>query len=699
MSFLAPWFLLGALAVAGPVVFHLIRRSARTRMLFGSILFLRPTPPRAVRRRKLEHVALLLLRCLGLLLLAAGFARPFFPKGNASPTPAGEGRQTVVLLDTSASMRRPGLWPKARALAGQYLEKGSLQDRVAVLTFDQQPRTLISFTEWSAWPVDQRGARAAQRLEAVSPGRGGTHVGLALTTAAEQFLEDARPADVAGLRDVVLISDLQEGAKLDGLQGHDWPKGVRVIIERVDPDRRGNAGLDILDAAIASAGDGREAHARVVNARDSVRESFFLGWSEEGGTGFIGKPAQIYLPPGQTRTFSAPALPAGAATGVLRLTGDDEGFAHTAYFAASELERVSIAYFGSESANDPEKLRYYLQRAFPATARRQVEVVPAASNSVSSLETLNRAALAVIPTSLDADEVKAVHEWLVGGKTALLVLTSARCGTTIAALTGAADVEVTEASGDYALFGEVDFTHPIFAPFADPRFSDFSRIHVWKHRRLTIPMELAASVLAKFDDGAPALAEFKIGKGNLLALTTGWNPADSQLAVSSKFLPLMQIILDWSGGAAPARSQFQIGEPIPSPVSSEDVLQWRKPDGKVVGVAAGRPFTETDLPGIYTVQAGSSLRRFAVNLPLEESRTTPLSLDDFARVGVPLQSPAGTTAARSPEAAQRRLQGEELEARQKSWRWLIVGLLAVALAEIVLGGWLGRHARTLEVAP
>ena len=83
MSFLTPWFLLGALAVAGPVLFHLIRRSARERMPFSSLLFLRPTPPRATRRRKLEHIALLLLRCLGLLLLAAGFARPFFPKGNA----------------------------------------------------------------------------------------------------------------------------------------------------------------------------------------------------------------------------------------------------------------------------------------------------------------------------------------------------------------------------------------------------------------------------------------------------------------------------------------------------------------------------------------------------------------------------------------------------------------------------------------
>ena len=136
---------------------------------------------------------------------------------------------------------------------------------------------------------------------------------------------------------------------------------------------------------------------------------------------------------------------------------------------------------------------------------------------------------------------------------------------------GPVGIEVSEASGDYALFGEVDFTHPIFAPFADPRFSDFSRIHFWKHRRWTIPPNLPARVLAKFDDGAPALAQITIGKGNLLALAAGWNPADSQLAVSSKFLPLMQTILDWSGGAAPARSQFQTGESIPSPVSSGDV--------------------------------------------------------------------------------------------------------------------------------
>ena len=78
MNFLAPLFLLGALAVALPIALHLARRTARRRTVFSSLLFLRPTPPRLTRRNRLEHRLLLLLRCLVIGLLAFGFARPFF---------------------------------------------------------------------------------------------------------------------------------------------------------------------------------------------------------------------------------------------------------------------------------------------------------------------------------------------------------------------------------------------------------------------------------------------------------------------------------------------------------------------------------------------------------------------------------------------------------------------------------------------
>ena len=698
MSFLAPWFLLGALAVCGPVLFHLIRRSARERVPFSSLLFLRPTPPRATRRHKLEHIVLLVLRCLAVLLLAAGFARPFFRSSKASPPVLGAGRQTLLLLDTSASMRREGLWAKARAVAERYFDRAAPADRVAVMTFDTQARTLISFSDWSAWAPGERGALARQRLAAISPSWGGTQLGAALTTAAERFAEESRRDDVAGIRELTLISDLQEGAKLDGLQGHDWPKGVRVIIERVEPKRRGNAGLEILDASGAGMGNAGGPRVRVVNAHDSGFERLRLAWLPESGSGPVGKAAEIYVPPGQTRTVPAPELPAGTTSGALRLSGDEEEFDNTAYFAAPEVEHISIAYFGSESANDPEHMLYYLQRAFPPATRRQVEVVCPMPNGLFSLATLSHAALAVIPTALAPNESKAVQEWMAGGKTALLVLSNVQSAGTLAALAGTADIDVTEASGEYALLGDIDFTHPIFAPFGEPQFSDFSHIHFWKHRRWAMPENIRGRALAKFDDGSAALAQIPVGKGNLLVLGAGWHPAESQLAVSTKFLPLMQIILDWSGGAAPARSQFQIGEAIPSPGGAGDSLTWRKPNGKVVALGGSAAFTDTDLPGIYTATDGSKVRRFAVNVPLDESRTAALSADDLARLGVPLTSTVVAAAATSP-SAQHQVQLEVLENRQKLWRWAIVGILAIALVEIGLAGWLSRRVSNVRVTP
>ena len=717
MNFLSPWFLLGALAVAAPIVFHLIRRAVKEHMPFSSLMFLRPTSPRVTRRRKLEHPWLLLLRCLCLVLLAAGFARPFFAKDNPPPSPANELRQIVLLVDTSASMKREGLWNKARAVAESYLNKASPGDQIAIVTFDRQPHTLVSFNDWASWGPDQRATLARQRLAAMAPGWMGTHLGLALTAAAEHFVDDA--GKPAGRRELILISDLQEGAKLDGLQGHDWPTGVKVVVERVDARPQSNAGLEIMNESGAAASDEGTVRVRVINARDSNLEKFRLTWQTQDGNAVPAEPMEIYLPPGQTRSFAAPKMPTGTKSGKLQLTGDEADFDNQSYYAAPEAERIQIAWFGLESANDPEKLRYYVQRVFPETPRRQIEIAPPTSKFVFSAELLNQAAFAVIPAPLAAEDAAALRDWLARGKTALLVLTDAHMGPTLAGLTGWQEIQITEADGDYALLGQIDFTHPLFAPFADPRFSDFSHIHFWKHRRIEFPTTAPVRVLAKFDDGSPALAQIPVGQGNLLVLASGWNPADSQFAVSSKFPPFMQTLLDWSGAATPARFQFSTGDAIPalgnigeSPASSNlpsatqpaaklpglPDVQWKKPDGKIETLAATEPFTETDLPGVYTATFGNKERRYAVNLPLDESRTAPMSPDELARLGVPLQTPVEFPVAATPER-QRHLQQAELENRQKLWRWLVVGVLAVTFGEIILSGWLARRVKTAEALP
>src|SRR5215470_3112134 len=110
MNFLAPLFLIGGLAISLPVIFHLIRRTTRERTVFSSLMFLLPTPPRLTRRSRLENVLLLLIRCAVLGLLALGFARPFFAKPVAESNAHGAAKRMLVLVDTSASMRRPNLW-------------------------------------------------------------------------------------------------------------------------------------------------------------------------------------------------------------------------------------------------------------------------------------------------------------------------------------------------------------------------------------------------------------------------------------------------------------------------------------------------------------------------------------------------------------------------------------------------------------
>lgn len=703
MNFLSPWFLLGALAVAGPILFHLIRRAVKERMPFSSLMFLSPTPPRVTRRRRLEHLWLLLLRCLCLLLLALGFARPFLFKDDVLPPAAGENRQLVLLVDTSASMSREGVWEKARALAGEYLKKTTPADQVAILAFDRQPRPLVSFAEWSSWAADQRAALAGQRLAAASPGWMGTQLGLALTSAAELFREDAADGRPASQRELILITDLQEGAKLDGLQGHDWPAGVKVVLERVEAGPQSNAGLEVQGEAGVRAGEDRAVRVRVANARDSLREKFQLNWRSETGTLTDGDPVEVYLPPGQIRSFAPPKLPAGMTAGELRLSGDEAELGNRSFYVVPEVEQVSIVWFGPDADNDPAKMRYYLQRVFPDTPRRRVKVISPTVQRAFAPEMLNSAALVVIPGRLAPEEMTATRDWLARGKTALFIATDEQAAPALAALAGMPGIKITEAVGNYALLGELDFNHPIFAPFADPRFSGFANIHFWKHRRVEFPPAANARVLAKFDDASPALTQLAVGGGNLLVLAAGWNPADSQLAISSKFPPLMQALLDWSDGGAPSRFQFLTGEAIPSPgitggaAMPPGKVEWRMPGGGTETLAAGTAFTKTDLPGIYSATVGGRVRRFAVNLSLEESRTAPLSPDELARLGVPVQAAVNFPVAKTQDH-QRHLQQAELENRQKIWRWLIVGVLAVTLGEIILSGWLVRRVKTAEVS-
>lgn len=693
MNFLAPIFLLGALAVALPVLFHLVRRTTRERTPFSSLMFLSPTPPRLTSRNRLEHLLLLLLRCLALCLLAVGFARPFVNKAVSNNPTGAAAKRIVVLVDTSASMRRAGLWQQARERAESVLRKTSPVDEAALFTFDRQLNPVVSFEQWNGLPRDERIALAARKLAELSPGWSGTYLGNALIQAAEA-LADNRATPAGGARQIVLISDLQEGSRLETLQGYEWPRGLELSVEALKPKPASNASLQLAaDSDEASPNTAGSARVRVSNAPDSKREQFQAGWAQASAHAFAGEPVGVYVPPGQSRIVTLPPAPNGTGMDSIMLQGDDEDFDNTVFVVSPETARLTVLYLGSEAAGDPKQPLYFLERAFQETRRQMVQVLARPPGAPILDPEARTAMLFLVSDPLPAESARALHEQVTEGKTALVTLKSDGMAPTLARLVGLDHLNLEEARpNNYAMLAEIDFRHPLFAPFADPRFSDFTKIHFWKYRRLEANALPGARVVARFDSGDPALVEVPVGKGRLLVLTSGWQPSDSQLALSTKFVPLLYSLLDVAGAPSLRPMQYQVGDVVPLevPADGESEPIIRLPDGSQVSVAAGETnFSQTAQRGIYTLVRGQSSKRFAVNLDPAESRTAPMSVEELERLGAPVKSQAPTAAYEAERKV--RLQNADLESRQKLWRWFIVATLAVVLLEIWLAGRTGRR--------
>ncbi len=101
MTFTEWIFLLGGLAVAGPVIAHLLAKPRYRRLPFTMLRFLQAGKAESRSRKKLRDLLMLLLRCAIIILIAMLFARPLLRrKAAAGPT----GSVHYLALDNSMSM-------------------------------------------------------------------------------------------------------------------------------------------------------------------------------------------------------------------------------------------------------------------------------------------------------------------------------------------------------------------------------------------------------------------------------------------------------------------------------------------------------------------------------------------------------------------------------------------------------------------
>ncbi len=245
MSFQALGFL-WLLPLAGlPVLIHLLNRRRRQRVEFPSLMFLRSSTRRRLRRFRILQALLLALRVLTVILLTLAFARPVW-RGFASP---GEGLRYIILIDNSYSMQYRRAGGKALDIAKEAASAvaGALDGQFAVGVFSNRLSEFLPFTGDSSEVL-----RAVERVELS-----------AYPASYASALEDLREIleDEPGPHRVIIFSDLNRAGFRAG--DYDADGDTEFLLVEVSEGRE-NIWIEDLSVSEAFAGVPSEFEAEIM---------------------------------------------------------------------------------------------------------------------------------------------------------------------------------------------------------------------------------------------------------------------------------------------------------------------------------------------------------------------------------------------------------------------------------------------------
>ncbi len=679
MGFLVPAFLAGLVALAVPLLMHLRDRNEESPTRFPSLMFLVRLPIRSADRRRITDWPLLLLRALAVALLVFAFARPYL--GSAAAVSTGERTRAVVLaMDRSLSMGHGSTWASALDSARALLDGLAGGDHLSLVLFDDDA------TVAHGWTTDHAAVRAV--LETAAPVAAGTRFGSALR-AARGLVAAAPPAAL----EVVLVSDLQRSG-LAGTAGLDWPSDVTLRTALVGGAQRANASVSAVDVRRVLSGDRATVQvqarvtARELEAERPVRARLVLDGREVAS-----RELRLTASGERTVVFDAVPAPAGVVRGAVVIDADALPGDDTFHFTVASDDQLRLALVVPDDLARDETL--YLERALAIGRAPGVRLERRRPGTLDAA-TLDRAAMVFLwdiapPAGAAGDRLSA---WVRAGG-GLVVHVGPRLGARRGvALAGAATTAglADRRAGGGAVFGEHRPDHPLFTPFRStpaalgaPRFFRYARLEP----------SAGTDVLARLDDGSPALLERREGEGRVILNALPLDARDGDLPLQPAFLPLMRRLALHGSGFESLPSARATGESwMPRGVRREPVIV--RPDGGILrpeSSAAGPTDAAIvlDRPGFYEAYEsrvdGVPRAVVAANVPPGESdltRADPRELLLGATTSEAIKANEGPGAA-----------AIELETRQRGWRVLLGVMAALLVAETLLGarGWRGQARR------
>src|SRR5688572_10005552 len=691
MSFLAPLFAIGLVALAVPILVHLVHKERKETTPFPSLMFLRRTPYQHSRRQRIRDWLLFLTRAMVFLLLVAAFSRPVFDRPpDAQAAALGGGRELVILLDRSFSMRVGDRWTRAQAAARQAVDGLGPADRATLVLFADQARAVREGTETRAV------LRAA--VDSSTPGDAGTRYAPALVLARRTLAESQLPK-----REVIVISDFQRSG-WDVSDDAKLPSGTTVTPVDV-------ASADVADRAVRAVElrravvDGREritVTARVSNVGPAARG--IEARLEVAGRVVATSRLDVGADAGGVVTFESLAIPESPQQAAIRITPDAVPSDDVLHFV---LERApSIPVLVVEGLTPGSDREVYLQRALEIGDRpsfdvsvRRASQLSAADLSGKRLVIMNNAPW---PTG---DLARRLQEFVNNGGGLLVVAGDAVTATSwpgrASGLLPAAPGDMKDRLADKgAILGAIDRSHPALSVFGGAQSGDLSAARFYRYRTF----QADSGILARFDDGAPAVLEQQTGNGRTIVIASSFDGLWNDLPRQPVFLPFVHQLAQYASGYRAGRSVYEVGDPVdlqgvgPAVADSAGarglayVAVSPKGNRLRIGGTQGEAALVPAEAGIYEVrpagEPGARPRLVAVNIPgreLDLSRFDPTRLThSVSTVGDSIDS--GSSPA-EVDLAQR-------ERKQSVWWYLLLLAATLLVAESMLAHRLSRHRIT-----
>lgn len=702
MSFVAPLFLIAALAAILPILIHLIHRQKAKEIPFPTLRFLNLSVQRTRRRKYLDDALLLALRVALLALLALGLAGPALNSlrnllGGNQPAAA------VIILDNSGSMDTLSEPPStrrfetARDLATTILDQLDDTDAAALLLTGGTPSTAQGRFFRSHTPLRQELAAARVFPEPADLA--------ARLQQAHELLDTLE----ASRREIYILTDNQalswnnlDPRRLDQNPTAKLPP-VIVVDTRGQPLLNASLRNLQLQSPAPVAGAPVIARAEVSNPTTVDQQKHFE--LRLDGTQLALSPT-LTLPAGQavTHEFRFTIDDPGIHNGQILLVEDDaSSLDNRLFFALNVDPAISLAIIKPRQHEIPQADdAFYLERALASQGTRLTTLTP--DQITPAALAGQAAAFCVNLPTLDADAAQTLATYAQNGGHLVWIagpnvdpdsynqMNQQASGQLLPAPLGPLRVPAPGATQSWSI-ASLDPTHPALATLTEPP-SLYQTVLVFQ--LIPVAPEPDARILATLDDGQPLFVEKALGAGSTLWLGAAAREDWTNLPLKPLFLPLVSRLAFHLAGSLSGQSQSLAGAPLTIPLSNPGAeVEAVRPGGEVLRVKPSEPtatslkYIDTHEPGLYLFREISAspprTHAFAVNGDPDENTDTPIPPAELQQRFGPQTLALCASPAELAETTRRLREGTPLRD----------ALLALVLAALVIEAFFANRRRAL----